>query len=203
MKKCSICQKSKDFSEFCFHKIQPDGYSSCCKKCSSLKKLIYYRTPKGLVYKIYQNQIQSSIRRKHNLPSYTRTELEDFIFSDFMFDKFYNDWVQSNYKKDLIPSIDRKDDYKPYTLDNIQLTIWKLNNKKGNHDRKYNINTKINKSVQQLSLDFVVIAEYGSTMEAQRATNIGNSEISKCCRNIKKYNTAGGFRWRYKNEYIK
>lgn len=198
MKKCSICSEFKDFSEFSFHKIQPDGYSSWCKKCSSIKKLIYYRSKKGLVYKIYQNQIQSSIRRKHNLPSYTRLELEDFIFSDSMFDKFYNDWIQSNYNRDLVPSIDRKDDYKPYSLDNIQLTIWKLNNKKGHYDRKHNINKKINKSVQQLSSDFIVVAEYDSIMEAQRATGIGNSEISKCCRNIKKYNSAGGFKWRYK-----
>ena len=42
----------------------------------------------------------------------------------------------------LAPSIDRKDDYKPYTFDNIQLTTWQQNKAKGHEDCKNGINNK-------------------------------------------------------------
>ena len=31
----------------------------------------------------------------------------------------------------------------------------------------------------------------------QENQNTSNTEISKCCRNLKNYNTAGGFIWKY------
>ena len=31
----------------------------------------------------------------------------------------------------------------------------------------------------------------------QRATDVGNGNISNCCHDTKKHHTAGGFRWRY------
>jgi len=48
-------------------------------------------------------------------------------------------------------------------------------------------------SVEQLSLDGIVITTYASVNEAIAATGTGN--ISGCCRGVQ--NTANGFRWRY------
>ena len=131
------------------------------------------------------------------MPNYTREELEGFIFSQPKFEILYSNWANSDFDKNLIPSIDRKDDYKPYTIDNIRLITWGENNKKGHSDRKNNINRKVNKAVVQMSLDLTVIACFDSIMDAQRATGVGNSEISKCCRKVR-YKTAGGFIWKYK-----
>lgn len=40
------------------------------------------------------------------------------------------------------------------------------------------------------------VAEYKSTMEAERQTNINHSHICQCCNSKRK--TAGGFIWKYK-----
>lgn len=42
--------------------------------------------------------------------------------------------------------------------------------------------------------------EYPSIREAERQTGIGSGEISKCCRGVPRYKTAGGFHWIYKYE---
>ena len=44
--------------------------------------------------------------------------------------------------------------------------------------------------------DGVIVAEYLSTRDAYRKTNINQSHISECCRG--KRNNAGNFQWRYK-----
>ena len=38
---------------------------------------------------------------------------------------------------------------------------------------------------------------YESTIEAERQTGIRHDGISKCCRKITKYITAGGFHWEF------
>lgn len=38
---------------------------------------------------------------------------------------------------------------------------------------------------------------YGSINEAARATGIDKSPLSRCCRGVNHYNTAGGLRWAY------
>ena len=44
--------------------------------------------------------------------------------------------------------------------------------------------------------DDIIVAEYFSTREAHRKTNINQGHISECCRG--KRNNAGNFQWRYK-----
>ena len=53
------------------------------------------------------------------------------------------------------------------------------------------------KVVIQYDLNMNKIAEYESTMDAQRTLGIANSNISACCRG--KLKTSGGFIWRYKD----
>lgn len=54
------------------------------------------------------------------------------------------------------------------------------------------------RSVLQYTLDNKFVAEYVSTHEAERETNIYYSNIIKCCKN--KYKSAGGYIWKYKEE---
>lgn len=54
------------------------------------------------------------------------------------------------------------------------------------------------KPVEQYTLSMEFVAEYPSIKEAERQTGISNSQISKCCQNKPKYNTAGGYKWKYK-----
>lgn len=43
-----------------------------------------------------------------------------------------------------------------------------------------------------------IICEYKSIKEAKRQTGINDTCISRCCRGIKGFKTAGGFKWAYK-----
>ena len=43
---------------------------------------------------------------------------------------------------------------------------------------------------------------YNSIREAARQKNISHNDISKCCRGVKYYNTAGGYHWQFAKEEI-
>lgn len=53
------------------------------------------------------------------------------------------------------------------------------------------------KHVNQYNTKGEFIKQYGSTMEAERQTNINHTHISACCLNKKSYKTAGGYIWKY------
>ena len=60
------------------------------------------------------------------------------------------------------------------------------------------------KAVIQLSKDGEIIAEYKSASEASRQTGIGRANICNVCRHYvskegKRYLTAGGYKWEWKN----
>lgn len=54
------------------------------------------------------------------------------------------------------------------------------------------------KSVIQMDVNFNKIREFRSIKEAERETGVNNSKICACCK--ERRNTAGGFRWKYKEE---
>lgn len=133
------------------------------------------------------------------MPSYSRNELKEWIFNQAKFYKLYHDWVQSGFVSDLRPSIDRINNEKGYSFDNIQLVTWKENRENFFKDLKNNKKKyfkKKRKRVLQISPDGKVIHEYDSTYEAEEKTGISNSSISRVCRGIRK--TAGGYKWAYK-----
>lgn len=57
---------------------------------------------------------------------------------------------------------------------------------------------KRSKPVQQLDADGNVVAEYPSTIEAERVTGTNRYQIRMCCNG--KYKTAGGYRWKFKEQ---
>lgn len=59
------------------------------------------------------------------------------------------------------------------------------------------------KAVLQLSIDGNIIKEFKSIREAGRAFHDSGLAISRCCRKIKCYRTAYGYKWIYKDEYKK
>jgi len=54
--------------------------------------------------------------------------------------------------------------------------------------------------VLQYSLDGVLINEYNSLTNAANAINITSIQISKVCRKLPRYKTAGGFKWEFKEK---
>ena len=104
-------------------------------------------------------------------------------------------WLALGCQTEMIPSLDRIDDYKPYTLDNIQVVTWIKNRSKSNSDRKNGVNNKNSKAVIQTAKDGEFITEHYSIRQASRDTKINQSDISQCC--LGKLNSSGGFCWKY------
>ena len=76
-------------------------------------------------------------------------------------------------------------------------------------DREYNNNygghnTKIaqsrSKPVLQFNLNGKLLKEWKSATEASKHLGIAQMSISSCCLQKPKYNTAGGFLWKFKND---
>ena len=195
-KKCTICKIIKELKFFNKNKSKFDRYGTECKPCSSLYNINYRRTKIGLIGQIYSHQKSKSKKRNHIPPTYTKQELKDWLFSKPLFHKLFKEWESSSYDTNLTPSIDRKDDYVGYTIDNIQIMTYKCNTIKGGIDRFLGINKKPLKAVIQLTKDNKIVAEFYSIAKAFRSTGI--YQISACC--LGKRKTAGGFIWKFKEE---
>lgn len=56
------------------------------------------------------------------------------------------------------------------------------------------------KEVIQFTKDGKFVNEFPSIHEASRCTGINQGQICYCCKNMKRYTTAGGFKWKYKED---
>ena len=153
MKQCRICLVDKELDSFPKNKGTLDGLLNICKLCKNIEDRDYHRSKKGLVAGIYSAQKQSSVRRKHNPPTYSKNELKEWLYSQELFHTLYDNWKRLDYQKDYVPSVDRLDDYVGYTMSNIQLMTWKENNEKGWADFNSGKNRKRTKVVYQFNLD--------------------------------------------------
>jgi len=196
-KECTKCKVIKSYESFYRDDRTKSGLQSQCKGCNNRYRFIYHRTKDGLIKGIYSNQINNSKQRTHKLPIYTIVELKDWLFSQKLFHELFDNWVNSGYKRELAPSVDRKNDYKEYSLNNIQLMTWSENRTKGHSDRKNGINNKRSISVLQYDLEGNFIKEYYSINQAQRETGVSTGSISIMCRDRR--NKTGKFIWKYKN----
>jgi hypothetical protein len=192
-KQCKDCIKIKHYSEFTTSQTNLDGLYPYCRVCQSVRKEIYRKTKNGLVTGIYSDQRSSSVSRSHDMPNYSNHDLRKWVHAQHNFDKLYNNWVISGFDKMLKPSVDRLDDYKPYTFSNIRLTTWQMNFDKGHSDMVNGINNKQSTSVSQYTKNMRLIDTYYSISEAKRRTKINN--ISSACSGL--FKTSGGYIWKY------
>jgi len=196
LKDCRKCLSSKNVDEFGKNKDGKLGLHSNCLECQRISAKKYRRTKGGLLVGLYKGMKSASKKRNHPLPSFTKEDFILWVERDDNFDKLYSDWVVSDFNKNKKPSIDRKDNYKPYSFSNIQLTIWVLNSKSFDEDRKDGRYLYSNKPVLQYDLNKKLIKEHYSISSAGREIMVSTSQIIKVCK--KKGKTAGGFIWEYK-----
>lgn len=149
MKKCSNCKKTKNFSEFNKTKTNKDGLSYICKPCN-LEVTRKYRVKNRDRY--YQNQKEVRKTENHFISqtlynAKTRANKKGFYFgltSEQLKQKLQDcnycceitglkmDF-ESHSRKKANPrkcSMDRIDSNKGYTIDNIQLVCWAVNQMK-------------------------------------------------------------------------
>jgi len=197
-KVCSECKVKKSIEEFSKNRSRPDGIRTTCKKCDSTRIFNYRRTKVGLITKMMHSMQGRKARNPGFEPNFSRKELLEWALSQEVYHTLYEDYVNSNYDSNKKPSIDRIDDYKGYTFDNIQLMTWEENFKKSREDMKSGKNNKTGKPIIQLSLEGLVIAEHFSIKSAGRKLGVNHKGISECCNNRQK--TAGGFKWKFKHK---
>lgn len=158
----------------------------------------YSRSIKGLIGRIYWNQCKNSKPRNHPIPNYTKEELFLWITSQYHFELLYDNWVTSDYDKWSKPSCDRIDDYKPYTLDNIRLTMWQSNLERLGTDMINGINNKQSKAVVGENIKTGEKVEFYSLAQAARELGTYQSNIHHVLSGKRKM--AKNHKWSYKTK---
>ncbi len=194
---CTLCGIEKEISKYSTRSDNERKRRTMCNDCSTIKTRDRSRTKKGVVRTIYNTQKQNSAIRGHSLPTYTEKDLRLWLYAQPEFHRLYDNWKRLDYQKDYKPSVDRKNDYVGYTMDNIQLMTWIENRDKAHRDMINGINTKSSKAVLQYDKEHNLIAEYFSMHEAERQTDCNIGGICNCCKGV--FKTSGGFIWKYKD----
>ena len=157
----------------------------------------WYRTKAGIISTIYSAQKRKSIDRGMPTPSYSKEELREWLMSKELFHKLFNDYVNAGYESFSRPSIDRVDDNKPYTFDNIELVTWGVNQDRAYKNlRKAKNDRHIAYPVAQYSITGIHISDYVSFKEASRETGVDDYCIALCARGLKGKKQAGGYIWK-------
>jgi len=177
---CTKCEEDKPVEDF--YKLK-----NKCKSCYSKMKQKYRRSKSGLIVTIYNNQKNSTKKRKHQPPTYSRQELEQWCFSQKLFHRLYDNWKRLDFQTGYIPSVDRKKDNISYTIANIQLMTWKENNKKTGNKAA----AKANRKKVRNSTNGEI---FSSITKAASSANIETTHIASA---IKRRGKSGGFRWEY------
>lgn len=131
----------------------------------------YRKTWDGWLSLTYSHMRMASKIRNHNLPSFTKEELWVWVQSNCkqQFEKAHQAWVASGCQKGLKPSIDRLNNGNGYTLDNIQLLIWKENALKQS--------ASIRKPIIRYTPDGEYIDSFSHAEEASKITGVPVSTI--------------------------
>lgn len=200
MKKCNSCGSIKTLDSFNNRKKNKDGKRSTCRLCEHEYDRNYRKTKEGVIVTMYNTQRSSSKKRGHGEPKYSLTELKQNLLNDELFDKIFNEWVKSNYNRWMKPSLDRIDESKGYSFDNVKLMTWgenDFNQKEDLRSGKTIHGNKPHKPVLQYSKDGEFLNEFVSAMDAYRKTGISNKNISDNC--LGRLKSANGFVWKFKN----
>lgn len=138
-KECYTCKENKSTIEYSTNKAKADGLNHECKQCNRNRQ----STKKGLINRMYHNQVSHSKSRRHPRPAYTSNQLREWLLAKDEYSTMYDTYISNGMDKNLVPSVDRIDPSKPYTLDNIQLLTFIDNMKRNAKDQGEKASKKV------------------------------------------------------------
>lgn len=107
----------------------------------------------------------------------------------------YTEWVASGNVTELKPSVDRLDDYRGYSFDNIRLVTWKDNRQHQAEDMLKGVGTSGKRctGIQQFNLKGELLKEFVSYKQVLR-------ELKYCVNYTIKHGNGikGGYQWKVK-----
>ncbi len=192
---CTKCEEEKSRDNFPYK--SNNKIDSWCKECHKEATAIFKRTKRGVIGEIYGTQKRNSKLRSHPYPKYSKEDLNTWLFNQELFHVLHKQWIDGGCQKRMKPSVDRIDDFKPYTFSNIQLMTWGENRDKQSLDIRNGVGTSGSrcKKVYQYDKRGILINTYISTAEASRKNGFTQAHISSVCRGERK--THRGYVWRY------
>ena len=196
VKKCTVCNKKKSLLDFYKRSEKKDGKMAECKVCHKKRIKEYGRTKIGLSNKIYHGNVRNSKLRGDSPPLYNKKEFIKWLNLNSNFHIIFLNWKKSGYKKELVPSIDRLNDYMGYSFNNIRITTWGENESKYRRDVFLGNNRKACIPVIGINILTKEEIEFFSIANASRSTNTHASNIHKTLKGKRK--KAGNFVWIYK-----
>lgn len=166
-----------------------------CNECMAYSKREFYRSRDKLPIRIYLDQVRNSKRRKHTPPTYSREEFVLWFESQPNVDMLFDNWVNSDYEKDLVPSADRLDSSKGYSFDNIELVSFLENKQRGYIDCKQGKYGN-HRTIHKYTLKGDYVETYNSVRAASDAlpkSDPRNIASAAACKILSAYK----FQWRY------
>ena len=157
----------------------------------------HFKSKRTLITRMYCDQRSNSKRRGHRYPDYSKSDLTEWLWGKQIFHQLFDEWENSGREKNLIPSCDRVDNSKGYSLENIRLTTWGDNNRRGYAEHPTGYANKRAIGVRGTFPDGTTKI-YGSIGEAGRDTETNKGHISRCCKGNLKF--AGNIKWEYFKE---
>lgn len=143
-KQCFICKHVKNLKQFYTHKQMPDGHINKCIECTKnyinqrrinnreeniQHKKNEYRTNYKVLWNVRYHGMKTRVngtsiskrRSSFGKELCSKEEFFNWCYKNFeTFNKLFKNWQLNNFERKLSPSIDRLENSKGYTLDNIR-----------------------------------------------------------------------------------
>ena len=188
-KVCSKCKVEKHLLDFHKDKYTKDKRTTVCKQCRNDYRNFLRKTLKGFLQNIYTHQKETSKRRGHCSPLYTFKEFSQWFVLQKNWENLWLRYQASGYDRNLAPSVDRLDDNKGYSFDNIRLiTAYENAMKQINKNKK---------PVNKYDTQGRYIQTFESIVQAAKEPSIKTSSTTIIGACNGKYRHAGGCQWRY------
>lgn len=181
--KCNICENFKEIDEFYPSSLEKKDYQ--CKVCKEKRRTEYSREFRNLI-KLYYYRHKNN--KKGYYVKYSCEELYNWAKNNKHFINLYNQWVISDYKDDLKPTLIRIRCDRSFTLDNLRIL------EKSKTDN-FIVDSR-ERLVKQYDLEGNYIATYPNASVAARILGFRTySGINAVCKGDRKI--AYGFQWSY------